>query len=34
MARAGTERDTLWHPVKHIPAWRRAVRRMARLIGR
>jgi hypothetical protein len=34
MARAGKEQNTLWHPVKHIPAWRRTARWVARLIGR
>jgi hypothetical protein len=34
MARAGKEENILWHPVKHIPAWRRAARWAARLIGR
>ena len=34
MARAGKTQNILWHPVKHIPAWRRAARWAARMIGR
>lgn len=34
MARAGKERDTLWHPVKYTPAWRIALRRVKTLLRR
>jgi hypothetical protein len=32
MNRVGKERDTLWHPVKHAPPWRVALRQVKRLI--